>query len=246
MNDVQELEPVERQEVFHGTFEDCLDHFKQCFNAHFPKGLPGAEKGRQPIVDFCGADHSTVRHWFSRSQRLEGLAKIKLMCFLDMLGYSVIELEKLKDRRTFAELLGYRVITLQQAAERLGYAVPHHTYAFLKMKRGRTPEKEARMQEVCQELKGELAQKKEEMRQQCQLGFPLMASAEQRKASAVTSIMEGLLALLKSNELGRPFSANLEHLSPHDRGTVLELADILGDLSSMLVVRLNRKGTHNE
>lgn len=246
MNDIQVAEIAEREEVFRGHFEECLDHLWHCFNAHFPKALRGTEKARQPIADFCGVEAKTVGEWMKGRSSIVGEGRIKLMCYLDLLGYRVIELEKLRTMKELAEVIGYGVLTSKQVGELLGYVKIQDVYNVLLLKRGTSKEKQERARGICAEKRAELTQKKEEACQKFCLGFSLMDSVQQRKVSAIVSIMEGLLAMLESSEIGKPFSDNLQNLSPQERGTILRLSDSFHALASEMVMQNRRQESGDE
>lgn len=239
MNDV---ESVRSPEVFRGHLDECLAHLKHCLDVHFPCGLSGADKARQPIAKFCNIRTSTVKAWLERTRFAEGTQKLVLMCCLDLLGYRVIEFEKLGSKREFAELIGYRIISVEQAGQLLGYANSNSkdTYRFLQSKKPNT-DKAERMLCACKEKRSELAQKKEEARQKCQLSFPLHDAVVQGKISAVTSIMEGLLLLLNSQEVGQSFANNLENLSSQERQMILRLSDLLREFAMKMATFSFRK-----
>lgn len=234
MDEIQTAENAERQEVFRGHFDECLEHLGQCFDAHFPKGSTGVDKARQPIADFCGVVVSTVRGWFNRPSSSIGESKVNMMCFLDLIGYHVLELENLKDTRELAELIGYRVISVPQAQELMCYGDAKSVYDTIFSRVGMSEIRKERMRNICRERRAELAQKKEEARQKCQLGFSLTEHVEQRKVSAVMSIMDGLLAMLDSRGIGDSFLAGLRDLSSSEKKTLLRLAERLDSLSIRL------------
>lgn len=222
-------------ELFRGRLAECVEHFAQCFNAHFPKGIKGTEAARKPMADFCQVDVGTTKNWLDGSSTYHGISKVRLMCYLEMLGYHVLEMDQFQTRREFVELLGYGVVTPEQAAAALGYSDAAKVVRILRPGEGIGDEKELRMFALCREKREELAQKKEFSRQNFRLEFPLVPSVEKKKVSAVLSIMEGLLSLLESNEIGLPFIANLHNLSPQDRSTVLKLADVVSVLPSKMI-----------
>lgn len=246
-DDLQAMGGSERQDVFQGHFDECLEHLSQCLDAHFPRGSKGADKARQPIAEFCGVLTSTVRGWFERPDSVIGALKISMMCCLDLFGYRVLELEEFKGMREFAELIGYKLISIQKATELLGYSHAHETNCLLRSSMGLSKEKEERMWSICKERRLELAQKKEEARQKCRLSFPLADYVEQRKVSAVMSIMDGLLAMLDSKGVGDSFLGSLRNLSPSEKRTLLRLSERLDSLSVRLArVSHGEEETHDE
>lgn len=235
MSDVDIVQRAETLEVFRGHFDECMEHLKRCFDAHFPKGLSGAEKARQPIADFCGVPLSTVSSWFLQRNRVIGDSRIKMMCCLDALGYRVLELEKPQNgKRILAELVGYGLLTPQQVTNSMAYVDWPEVSRFIWKGKRPLPDKEERLHNICKEWRQRLQAKKQEMREKCKLGFSLMDSVRQRKVSAVMSIMEGLSSLLGSKEVGEPFADSLKDLSQEEKRTILHLADSLHELSQKL------------
>lgn len=233
---------IERPEVFRGHFAECFAHLKKCMEANSPRGLSGVKKSRQPIADFCGISAVTVGRWFDGKSKPIGEFYVRMMCFLDMVGYRVIELEKLGNKREFAELIGYSLLDLQQAANLMGYKNTHEISAVVKRKQGTSGEKEERMGTICKDMRPTLALRKEELRQKCQLGISLTDSVRQRKISGIMNIMGGLLDLLESKEVGAVFSDGLAKLPPGEKQVVLHLSDVMHDLSTKMVKHHVKKG----
>lgn len=112
------------QKVFRGHLKECMQHFTRNFIERYPRGSKGAAEAKSPIADFCGVSVGSVTRWLYRDERLPlGEALIKLMFFLDMIGYEVIEIERLPDeRRNFAALIGFGLLSSEEATSLLGYA----------------------------------------------------------------------------------------------------------------------------
>lgn len=242
MSIVESVETPERPEVFRGHLDECLRHLSKCLSAQFPPGLKGAEKARQPIADFCDVHVSTVKYWLDKGAAiLKGDFKLRLMCCLDVLGYRVIELEKTRSLRELAEVIGYRVMTGQEVSIALGYANNDEVLRLLKTGKRVMPDRRERILILCSEKRDELSRRKQAALESCRLEFSLTDSVRQRKVSAVTCIMEGLLAMLQSQEIGEPFTKSLADMAPGDRHTVLELSDCLHTLSVKIAQQNQKK-----
>lgn len=234
--DEPEKQQPENKEVFRGHLDECVEHLAGCLQAHVPKGTKGVESARQPIADFCGVNNWTAKTWLdSTGSNLIGDGKIKMMCFLSMMGYYVFDFEQLGERRRVAELIGYSVLT----AEEIANLVPCGTrgvyrYVFFGDGERKNQTKKERLQEIARQKREELAQKKEEARVKYRLSFSLLDSVRQKKVSAVMSIMQGLQAMLESSEVGDPFAESLRNLPPSEKRTLLRLSEHLNSLSVKL------------
>lgn len=246
----------DRHEVFRGHFEECLRHLGTSLASSVPKGSRGAAQAKKPVADFCGVKIDSVTRWLHGTGSSPiGESYIKLMCFLDMTGYRVIELERMqKNRRNFAELVGYGLLTSDQAAEFLGYSSTSTLYQVLQGHHGASEDKDKKMWDAWKERKEELQQKKEKSQELYRLDIPLKirSKAEVSKVSdrqmlavrpkAVVSIMEGLLALLKENSFEKLSDGELADLKA-SADTVLCLSAHLSALSSRLIMsEQQRKG----
>jgi hypothetical protein len=236
MSVVEDMEEPRNAEVFRGHLDECIRHLAKCLNTHAPPGLKGAEKARQPIADFCGVVVKTVSEWIVGRSKLIGEQRIKMMCCLDMLGYRVTELERLTVKRELAELIGYGIMDVHQIATAIGYKNSNDVFRIVTRQQKRMdPDRAEKLWTLLKEKRPELGQKKREMRERCQLGFSLMDAVHQRKVSAVVSIMEGLLSLLESKDVGEAFANSLTDLPPQGKDTFLKLSESLHDLSMKLV-----------
>ncbi|MGD0328143.1 MAG: hypothetical protein ABSB00_00295 [Minisyncoccia bacterium] len=152
----------EKQEVFRGHFEECLEHFGMSFNSRIPKGTRRATQVKKPIADFCGVTIHSVTRWLHNTGMFPiGEELIKLMCFLDMNGYRIIELERMpKVRRNFAELVGYGLLSGEQATILLGYASSSQLYEILRGDWNASEEKGQKMWNEWKRRKEELEKRK--------------------------------------------------------------------------------------
>jgi len=244
----------EDREVFRGHMEECLRHLDSRLASRAPKGTKGAALVRKPVADFCGISVKTVSRWLRTGSLPVGEPLIKLMCYLDMVDYRVIELEKMpKVRRNFAELVGYGLLPIEQAAEFLGYSSTSTLYQVLQGHYDASKDKEQKMWDAWKERKEELQQKKEESQELYRLDIPhkVHPKAEVSKASerpmsasrktAAVSIMEGLLALLEEGSFDNLSDSDLANLK-QSANTVLRLSAHLSALSSRFIMSEQRKG----
>lgn len=227
----------ERPEIFRGHFDECFKHLSRRFTEKFARGTREAWQAKEPFAAFCGCQVDTVANWLRGGAVPVGEGYFKLMFFLDMLGYKIIELERMpKVQHNFAELVGFGLISGQQAAELLGYVATSKLYEVWRGVCGSSEEKEQKMYEEWKKRKEELAQKKERA---CELyHFDVLSSGgsrrvEKAKPVAVVSIMQGLLTLLEDDQL--------VNLTPSDANTVLQLSARLSTLSSQLIMTDQRK-----
>ncbi len=152
----------EKTEIFRGHVKECLIHLgKTIANVH-PKGSRGARKARQPIADYCGVSEATVLLWFDPKRVLPvGEIALRLYCYLDVLGYRVIEFERMpKVQRNFAELIGFRVINGQEAAACLGYSHVSTLFVVLQGKKGAGSDKDQKMWELWKQHRGNLDERR--------------------------------------------------------------------------------------
>lgn len=231
----------ERKEVFRGHMEECVRHFGKEIAAS-TNGWREAAKLKRPGTDFCGVTIDTMNRWFNGGPLPVGETLIKLMSYLDLIGYRVIEFERMpKGRRNFAELVGYGLMSGKQASELLGYASPSTFYAVMQGAHEASADKDHKMWDTWKERKEELQSHKEKALRLCSLDaltkhstMAEMSKAPERQThasrqSATISIMNGLLALLEQSS-----DDDLTDLR-QSADTVLRLSARLSDLSSRLL-----------
>jgi len=151
----------EESEVFRGHLDECLRHLGARLAGVVPKGSRGAVESRRPLAEFCGVAVDSVGRWLSGTVPI-GEQRLKLMCFLDLIGYRVIELERIpKIQRGFAELVGFGLVSSQEATELLGYSETSTMFKVLAGQQGASGDKNQRMWDYWKEAKGILERKKE-------------------------------------------------------------------------------------
>lgn len=206
----------ETEIIFRGHLDECLRHMAERYKRQIRKGSPIADKAKRPIAEFCGVTTQTVQGWFfDGSQMPIGETWIKLICYLDLLGYKVIEFERMKTAlHNFMLLIGFGILSLQQAAESLSYTKAHALSQAFHDKSGVSKEKELKMWELWKTNKDQLSQKMKETKQNYALLFSL-TDAESLKAEvivdpqigeasnqmAIINIMNGLLILIDNESI---------------------------------------------
>lgn len=160
-----------RPEVFRGHLDECWQHFTAAVYAAAPKGSPRMREMIVPMTEFCGVTLKTILRWLygnGTDQMPTGLTHFKLMAFLDMLGYRVIELENLNATlRGVLELLAYDVVSVELLNKRTGVESVSCNYISTVI-RGLQRPSEARMRalwDLWKEHKGALETAKHTQRQ---------------------------------------------------------------------------------
>lgn len=105
------------QEVYRGSLDECLEHLSKT------DPTPSVIK---KMAKFCSVNPDTVKRWLS-SKKPEGENRLKLICCLSVMDYTVIEWERLeKIRCNIGELIGFGVMSLKVAAGLVGYVRTNH------------------------------------------------------------------------------------------------------------------------
>ncbi len=241
----------EMEEVFRGHLDECLQHLGASIQAAHPKGSRALGRARAPVAEFCGVGISTVIRWLDGSGTPVGEQRLKVSCYLDLVGYRVIELERLPTvRRNYLELVGFGILSSEQAAEVVRFAKTSNLSQVLQGHAGTSKAKESRMWEAWKSRKGELEQKKAEVRARLALQpNPITATVVRRgrehrpvveaskvsvQRPAVVSLMEGLLALLEEDSFEERLRAGLAS-HPEAAAMLLQLLQRLNSLSFKLV-----------
>lgn len=250
----------EKQELFRGHLEECLEHL----GVRLPTGSKGAEQARKPMADFCGVGTKAVSRWLYGQNTFpiglpKGVERLKLMCYLDMLGYRVIDFEHMskgqKGRRYFAELIGFGVLTTKEATDLLGYASVSTLLNILLGRENASEERDQRMWEAWKERKDALEQKQNELRARYRLDvsptvIPKAAAtvvgtkrsiAPSRRETAVAKIMDGLLTLFEEQPFDQLPAGDLGALFP-SKDTVFRLSARLNTLSARLLMSEREEG----
>lgn len=247
--------------VFRGTFQECVDYLARCYCAHVPKGSRHSSEARASIAGFCRVSDGTVVGWIMGHKHFpEGEVRLRLMCYLDMIGFRVLELDNLVTRKGFAELIGYGVLSPKKAAELVGYSNEHGVFRILKPGEGIPAEKSRKILETWRARRDELEARKEEYEKKYPVGFPLIiekrAVEEEEKAvlndkvssvcspiqqgtdagfyQATMSIIFALAGLLQQSQVANLSPREAKSLFLGDRETIDKLSLGLCALASKL------------
>lgn len=239
-------EDVGKREVFREHLKECLEHLSKRIAAIAPYRTVAATRARAPMVEFTGTSQNTVLDWLSGEYLPRGTAYLKLLCFMDINGYKVIELERTERvHRQILELIGYGVLTGEQVRGLLGYAQLARVFEILRTGSNTSKEKEQVMWDIWKERRALLRQRKEEAGKKfilC-LDAPQPIQVESAAAdvlpaqlsntmTAAVDIMEGLLKLLDRIDLS---AAEVRILHERASGTVLRLSSYFSALSAKIV-----------
>lgn len=232
----------ETPEVFRGHFDECLDLLGKELG-RFPKGTRAAGSAKKPIIEFCGVAQSTVKLWLNGMDLPRGVNRLKAICYLDLIGYRVIEFESHpSDVKGFIELIGYGVLDVAEAAQLIGFSQTGRIYEVLSGNQTLSEAKRQSMWELWQERKEALEQKKQKAAKLYGPKARPEVSARRRKGTvgpsvttrpAVLSLMEALLALLEEEHSQELLEKALSN-HPSEGTTVLLLSARLSALSSQL------------
>lgn len=189
---------VKRQEVFRGHLEECFKHLGTTLGSRMPKGSPGVRQIKESIAGFCGVTVDTVTRWQKGRLFPIGEILIRLMCYLDLVGYRVIELERMpRFRRGFVELVGFGLLSGQEVAEFLGYATPRSLYRVLQGQCGVSEDRKQQMWDEWKKRREEIERKKEELREKYPVDLTEAITVQASRRPAIVSIAEALLVMLE-------------------------------------------------
>lgn len=258
-----------KPEVFRGSFNECVHHFRRWFAKKAKKGSRKATAMKKPIADFCGVIVETITRWVNQggvnSALPVGGALIKLVCFLDLNGYRISEWERLDIvLRGFAELVGYSLLTPEEAAKLLDYSTISTMYNVLQGTAGIQDSRKNKMWSTWTEKKEALDRKKEEVRGKYLLGIPTVVHHEEdegpAKEATSSAVVEGHHKEPKKESREEKVSSNravihlmeallellevseLPPLGVNDRRTIEDLTKKLNVLSSKLEVSNGKEG----
>lgn len=226
----------ESPEVFRGHLDECVEHLSRCLHSRFPKGTNGARRALEPIAKFCGADTQTVACWLRESgAKTIGEKRIRLICFLDMVGYRVLEVESLGyPRKDMLKVIAFNVLTVRETAMACGYAGEQSLYRLFFSNSGVNLQSHQKMCQLLATRKCELAQKVAEAKTEFRLEFSLAEEFLTRETSSVMCIVAGLLGLLEVKGVGDTFVKSLNHLPLVEKKAVLKLSDMLHEFSVII------------
>lgn len=233
---------------FRGYVEDCLQHFATTVTMENPENTRRIVQLRKHIAKFCGVCEDTVISWIRTSTSPTGSGWVKLACYLDTIGYKVIELERSpKELKCCVELIGLGLSTAEKLAKDMSYSKTHTLYSVLKKKRAASPEKRTIMWNVWKEKREEIEKRKERVRKEVhaiessqdtrkKAAPKKMATVLSGQSRAAINIMKGLLALLESGTLDELATSNEPTLRKAAGETIMRISAHLNRLNSKLVL----------
>ena len=244
---------------FRGHVEDCVLDLNTRLESKFPKGEKGAAKARRPLADFCGVSVRTVTRWFHDTKLFpNGTELIKLMCYLELIGYTVIERERTQATcRNFGELIGFGLISIEQANELLGYSSTTSVYQILFGHIGASKDKYTKMWNEWKTRKDELESVKREAAERYNLNLSAeqprkhepeppkqtaqpQTTVESKRWTVAVHLMECLTALLEDESLTRLEAVQLGSQSYTD--AIDRLSSSLSIVRSGLTIQSQVKG----
>lgn len=232
----------EEEAVFRGHIEECVQDYNNRLSEGFSEGSKGSAEARQPLADFCGVSQtSSVYRWLKLGKLPRGAQLIKLMCFLDIIGYKVIDLERMsKTRRMLSELIGFSLATPEELIEEIGYASTSNFFQTLYGHCGVGNDRAEKMWSICKERKVDIEQAKARIKSRIFTQTTLKLGSDQIPIKrSVTSFMEGLLLLLEETFPGNVYNEKTQELLPY-AGTIRQLSERMNSLN-LLVKELTRQ-----
>lgn len=228
------------EEIFRGHLDECVKHLSERVIQRWPEGGKGAAKAKKPMAVFCGVGVKTVADWLRPPFRTpNGETYFKFICYLDLMGYRVIELENTpKTHRNFLELIGYGLLTGAEASRTVGYSEPSDCYRALRGTNGISSKKEEVMWALWKEKKNQLAEKKVASTDlRIALHQETAFAAETpivpaKGKQAVLSIMDGLVELLDGGALNQLTN---EEIAGSER-TIVRLTAHMNRINSRIVL----------
>ncbi len=236
----------ESTEAFRGHVVECfMDLVSKLEHAH-PKGSKGAQQARKPIADFCDVSVSSVGRWNRNPDAMPvGGVLIKLICYLNLMGYKVIELERMvTGPRAFMEIVGFGLLTIDEAATVLDYARTSTLYQVLLGHQGTSPDRAQKMWEEWKTRKSALDAAKDAARKRYWLpalgDIPVTTPTRIRSRYQNTlRIMEGLLGMLEEDPLGSLSQDAIRRLPLEDVQIIFRLSGAMSGMSAQVL--LDRK-----
>jgi hypothetical protein len=236
-------------EIYRDHFAECLVHFGKKFNDKYPSRIRGRSEELRPIMDFCDVILQTAQRWVDKPEMLpQGESLIKLICYLDIHGYKVIEFERLgRVLRNLAEIIGFSIVSANEVSIILGYKISS-LYEVFRGQHVMTKEKELRAHEIWKSNRVLLEAKKRDSIRSSRLKMffeESVSGTETRIASpgistpsrqmATLGIMKGLLGLLDEGLFANLSPIELFSFNSEDVKAVEGLSRHLNDLSNKIV-----------
>lgn len=151
----------DRDVAFRGHIEECLAHLNRSLEQRAAGRRRDVLAAERSIARFCGVQVQTVIRWRGAKHLPVGDQYFRLICYLDVAGYSVVELDRITGGNRFAaELIGYGILTGQELATQVGYQVST-LYKVLRGAEGTSRAKADRIWAIGMEYQGQLKRQKE-------------------------------------------------------------------------------------
>jgi hypothetical protein len=229
------------QEIMRGHLDECLANLNHKFTDK--NQAQTKQILLKSMADFCGVSNDSTRRWLHSANSLPiSDKKIKLMCFLDLLGYKIIELENMTESvRGLTEIIAFNLINLSEATKLIGYSNTSALIEIIHAKENPGPEKKRKIWDVWNAKRQELKQAKQtvfeslpdsilKVLQEAE-EFSVSETKPNEKAALCRANFDAMSNLLKFIRL--PSFQNLTNqeffslLSNHDIKILTELADEL-------------------
>ena len=247
----------EPYEIYRGHVDQCLKHLGRLLEARAPRGSRAAPRAKQPMADFCDVTVASVNRWLRLPNVSPvGEQHIKAICYLDVAGYRVIELEKMKQgHRGVFELIGFGLISSLEVTKLLDYKNVSALYDILFSRVGTSEDKKEKMWNLWVARREELKQTKEQAEKKYRIeDLPAVSKATRPPGQSTKKslplikrwlpaikAMECLDALLESGGLQDINPADIAELQPSTQ-TILGLAAKLSTIGSELITTGQQKG----
>ncbi|MBN2093877.1 MAG: hypothetical protein JW740_00665 [Candidatus Zambryskibacteria bacterium] len=110
------------KEVMRDHFEECLEDFCKRVIKIAPPGTRARNDILLPLTRFCKVDFQTFRKWATGRASPTGEIRVRLMCYLSLHGYKIIEFENLPAfLKGVFEIIGFNLLSAKEVAGIVGY-----------------------------------------------------------------------------------------------------------------------------
>lgn len=156
----------EQPEIMRGHLGECFKHFRTALQKKYPSKGKESGRGKEAYAKFCGINVPSLNNWLRHDGTMPvGAILVKVTCLMDLLGYRIIEWDRLKSgRRRFAELIGYGLIDSVQATRITGFDKSSRLYPILSGQENTTDAKDQLMWDAWLERKDALEERKNRAR----------------------------------------------------------------------------------
>ena len=249
------------EQVLHrGELAECLNHYGEVLESHIQRGTRGIGKLREPLVKFSNVSDATVNSWLRKPERgPHGVVYFKLVCFLNMVGYEVTDLIRVRNTliREITEVIGYGLLPVDKVTKKIGYAKTSTLFALLRGENQPTSDREQLMREFCRENREKLREKKERTKKRYKKAIELANKAPGtvitktsdpsteghellcEEVHPIVMIMSGVSSFLACGE-DQLTEQILASLSEEDTSTILDLSSQMSALTSRVINARNK------